>query len=234
MTTCANGVRCAAYDRVHHIAGRASRCPLCEECILVSGREIYALKLDYRDLAQWLPPGAGGMTQRVAGTSEPAVPLRLAVDALQRDIAWTLTAWEPVVREISNLAPERVRGVRQGWAVSTAVDVIAPRVRVLSRVGPMWGGFDGLDAGLVERDGVYAVASLRRLHRRAVTALGLTRHVVRLPGVCSYCGAGALEREPTDLVRCGNCQRRWTPEEYRRYVAMELVTAAEDSAPGPP
>jgi ribosomal protein L37AE/L43A len=101
--------------------------------------------------------------------------------------------------------------------------VIAPRVRVLANVPLTWGFADGFAAGLVERDGVYAVASLRLLHRRARTTLGLSRLVVRLPGECSGCGASALERENgSETVSCSHCGRRWTGDDYRRYVGLVL------------
>lgn len=194
--------------------------------------------LDYRDLEQWLPRGGGGMSTRIAGTADPSTPMRLTVDELQRDIAWTLAVWEPPVREAARLSPERTVGVRPGWAVATAVDVIAPRVHLLAALPLTCGYADGLAAGPVERDGVYAVASLRALHRRAQSMLGLTRLVVRLPGGCSGCGATALERENgSDDVRCGHCGRRWSGEDYRRYVGLELAALArppaETAADGP-
>lgn len=226
-----NASTCVVFDRATRTAGWDDRCTLCAECRIVAARDIWALKLDYRDLEQWLPRGGGAGGQRVAGTVDPPTPLRLTVDELQRDIAWTLGVWEPVVRELAGLAPERTIGVRQGWAVSTAVDVIAPRVRLLANVPLTWGYADGLDAGLVERDGLHAIASLRLLHRRARAMLGLSRLVVRLPGECSGCGAVALEREGgSDSVICGHCRRRWSEDEYRRYVGLLVA----EMAPAPP
>jgi hypothetical protein len=218
---CVNGPACVG-------AGRPSpaldRCPLCRECLAVAARDVAALTLDYRDLAQLLPPGGTAMAARVSGTTTPPIPLDLGVDALQRDIAWTVCAWEPAVRERAGLPAEVTRGVRPGWAVAAAVAVIAPRVDVLASLPPTLCRADGLDAGLVERDGVYAVASLRALHRRARSALGLSRSVVRLPGTCASCGAEALERESgSDWVRCGHCAGRLTADEYRAYVGLAVA-----------
>lgn len=231
MILCANGSTCVEYNRVTRASGVTDRCTLCRSCLVAAERDIWALKLDYRDLEQWLPRPLAGTGQRVGGTADPGTPLRLPVDALQRDIAWALAVWEPVVRELGRLTPERCAGVRPGWAVSTAVNVIAPRVVVLANAPLTCGYADGLAGGLVERDGVYAVASLRELHRRARSMLGLSRLVVRLPGDCSGCGASALERENgSGSVTCANCARRWTDDDYRRYVGLLLVEMAPTAA----
>lgn len=230
MTLCAFGVRCAGYDPAARMAGVPVRPPLlrlCRPCLDAAARDIAALALDYRDLAQRLPGGGGAaLSGRVSGTAEPGTPLALDIEALMREIHWTLTVWEPPVREIARLPPERTRGVRPGWAVRAAVGVIAPRVDVLAALPPVAGYGKGLDAGPVVQDGLDAVWTLRELHRRARAALGLTRLVHRLPGDCSDCGAAALRRDDgSDTVRCAQCDCRWTYDDYRRYVCMILEVA---------
>lgn len=225
MSGCANDSACVSGG-----SGWATRSPLCDGCLDVVGRDVRALVLDYRDLAQLLAPGAKARPV-VSGTTDAAVPLDLGVDTLMRDIAWTLAVWEPPVREAAGLCPERVRGVRAGWAVATAVSVLAARIELLAGLPPTWGYADGLDAGPVERDGVYAAASMRALHRRARSALGLSRLVVRLPGPCSTCGATWLQRDPgEDGARCPVCNASWSGDDYAKYVGLQLAARRERAA----
>ena len=138
---------------------------------------------------------------------------------------WALTVWEPAVREADGLSPEIARGVRPGWAVANAVAVIAPRVPILHGLPPTACFADGLEAGPVERDGRYAVEQLRRLHRRARSILGITRLVFRLPGECSAsCVGWTLRRAAgSDTVWCASCNRRWTYDDYQKYVQLMTV-----------
>jgi len=209
------------------------RRPLCESCLTSSTRDIRSLALDFRDLSMNLArQGTAFRTSMVSESAELAVPMRLSVDELMREIAWQLQVWEPPVREAARLSPERTVGVRMGWAVAEAVAVIAPRVDVLAALPPTWGLAEGIDAGPVEHDGVWAVGALVGLHRRARSMLGLTRLITRLPGECSACGATALQRESgSETVQCAVCWEAWTHDDYRRYVG--LVAASLRAGNGP-
>jgi hypothetical protein len=224
MVTCAAGLRCAGYDQAaQHPAEADAPALLCEDCLRLAQRDIAALVWDYADLEGRIPAGGGALTTRVSGHRDPPTPIDLGVDALQRAIAFTLTVWEPPVREAAGLSRERTRGVRPGWAVASAAAVIAPRVALLSALGPLSGYQDGWDAGPVERTGVDGIGALRRLHGRCRAVLGTTRLVHRLPGSCSGCGMEALSRvDGRDTVHCGACARRWTYDDYRRYVGLLL------------
>lgn len=217
---CASGPGCPLDDGDDIGPG-----PLCRMCMLRAERDIRALVLDYRDLEQILPRGtAPAAGTRVGGTSTPAVPVALHVDALQRDMVWTLGVWEPPVREAAGLSPEPTGRVRGGWAVTRAVSVIAPRVDVLAGLAPTWGFGDGLDAGPVLRDGVQAVMSLRSLRARARSVLGLSALTHDLPGECSTCGLSALRRDDgSDTVWCAGCEARCTYDDYVRYVGLILA-----------
>ncbi len=226
MTSCVPTFGCRSAEH----SGRQStvidpKRPLCTPCLDRAARSIRSLVDDYRDLA--LDVGrqsSSSMQPIVSGSADLSTPIRLGVDALAREIHWTLTVWEPAVRESARLPPEKTSNVRIGWAVATAVSVIAPRVDVLAALPLTCGYADGLDAGPVERDGVYAVGQLVGLHRRARAVLGVTRLVTRLPGECSGCNAMALQREDgSDHVDCGRCRRSWTWDDYRRYVLLTLA-----------
>lgn len=222
MNGCASGSRCVAVGT--HPDLTAS--PLCAGCTARAAIDIGLLPRDYLDLAQAIVPARHGPGQRVGGGETGApVPIALGVEALQREIHFTLTTWEPVVREAAGLSRERSRNVRDGWAVATAALVIAPRVPLLAAIGPTACFADGWAAGPVERTGLDAITELRRLHRTARHTLGLTRDTHTLPGDCSACGASALRRaDGSDTVWCDLCDARWTLDDYRRYVGLLLAT----------
>jgi hypothetical protein len=225
--TCALETRCQLYDRRTDTAAPCEGTRvLCGDCVNVISREVRLLRLDYADLARCMARRPGGMDTKISGTSPASTPpIDLTTEATRREIHWTLTTWEPVVREVAGLPPERTRGVRGSWAVSTAVSVIAPRIALLASLPPTWGYADGLDAGPVERDGVYAVSQLRRLHGRARRILGLTSRVVSLPGECSGCGAWSLRRDDgSETVYCKDCERTWSVDDYHRYVGLMLMS----------
>lgn len=219
---CAASERCADYDRQAELpALAAADARLCEPCLRLAARDVRALVWDYRDLAQRIAAGGGAASTRSA--PGPRIPIDLGVDALQRDIAHTLTVWEPPVREAAGLSPETTRGVRPGWAVATAVAVIAPRVALMSTLPASWCFQEGPEAPPALWDGLGGLEALRGLHWRARYALGVTRLVQRLPGECSACGLEALRRaDGSDTVHCAGCGRRWTYDDYRRYVGLML------------
>jgi hypothetical protein len=223
---CTAGRSCAAYDRVGRAPAPADAGgPLCRACCARAESDIRALPIDYWELQDELVPGRATELGRRGGSPD-RVPLALHVEALQRDIVWTLQVWEPPVREVAGLPPEQTRGVRDSWAVAVAAGVVAPRIGLLVALGPTCGYADGLVAGPVERDGLYAVESLRRLHRLARSALGLTRRVFVLQGDCSGCGATALRRrDASDTVWCDACNGRWSFDDYQRYVGLVFDAA---------
>jgi hypothetical protein len=199
--------------------------PLCPDCRAAARRDIAALALDYRDLAQ-LRPVAGGPAQRVSGTRAASVPLDLVADALMRDIVWTLGVWEPPVREAAGLPAAPESGVRPGRLVNRACGVLSRRVVDFCRLGDVWGYPDGLDGGCVARSGLYGVASLRRLHARSLSVLDLTPAITRLPGYCGRCGTAALTRTAgTTRVDCGHCHHVITDDQYQNDILMITANA---------
>lgn len=229
MSECPNGSACEAYDRRSSTAGDVppGSAPWCADCLQATRRDIGALPLDYRDLAQ-LTPGIGVATEaRVSGTFEPGAPIDLHAEALRADIAWQLGVWEPPVREAAGLPPAPEHAVRPGWLVGRAASVLQSHVATFVGLGPTWGYLDGPEAPCVELSGSYGAAALRLLHIRATAALGLTRSAVRVPGPCGRCGLSTLEREPgSDRVRCRFCGLWISADDYAAYVGMALMGSA--------
>lgn len=197
---------------------------LCDPCHTTATRAVTELPRDYAALNQRIGDTGGGDGPYVRGAAGPTVPLNEQIDATQRAIVWSLTVWEPAVRETAGLPPETTRRVRDAWAVTTAARVIAPRIDLLAELGPMWCYADGWAAGPVERTGVDAITTFRRLHHRARHLTGTDRLTHHLPGDCSHCGATALRRQDgNDTVWCALCDSRWTVDDYHRYVGLQLA-----------
>ena len=215
---CYAGTRCAAYDRARELPAPLPDpgTPLCPGCLHAAERDIRALPSDYATLEQWLPRPlsvwSDGQPKR--GKGEQPLPLREHILVLQRHIWWVLTAWEPVVRELDHLSDPPTAGVREGWAVQQAANVIAPRLHRLARVGPVdmadyppvddsaesaivWGPHRPAATRTPDREheaivhttptGADGILHLRRLHSLATATTGLSQRVRHLPGFCPAC-----------------------------------------------
>jgi hypothetical protein len=231
---CLAADRCVDFDRRSGESALAESGPLCEGCLLAGERAVGQLVLDFRDLEQHLPPSLGQWGDgQPAGRDEHRIPLNLAVDELQRQIWHVLTCWEEVVREVDRLSESVTRGVRAGWAVQAAAQVLQPRVRLLARVGAVeLADYPALDEDEacrweviehVELAGWRAVLDFRRLHDRAHSLLGLTsagpERIQLVP--CRDCDTLALYRvSGNDRVFCGACPALLSAEEFRRWVGL--------------
>jgi hypothetical protein len=235
---CAAADRCV--DRRSEEPGLAEDGPLCEGCLSAGEWAVNALVRDYADLEQHLPPSLG-----VWGDGQPAsrddhpVPLNLAVEELQRVIWWVLTTWEEVVREREKLSDSVTRGVRAGWAVQAAVQILQPRVRLLAKIPPvLLADYPGLDederwhhAGveLADVPGWRGVVDFRRLHDRAQRLQGLLREYPQICWgvICRECDlVNTVCREPVRregdpvVYRCGSCGLVYDENEYDRWVGL--------------
>jgi len=161
--------------------------------------------------------------------------MRLAIEALQREIWWVLTAWEQVVRERDRLSDEVTRGVRAGWAVQAAAQILQPRVRLLSLLGPVeMAGYPNLDDDesyryrTIERaelPGWRGVLDMIRLHRRAFAMQGLNaaapEAIDGIPCKNIECDQKDLYRElGDDGVFCGSCGKRYSQKEFDDWAAL--------------
>lgn len=234
---CAAGERCSAFDRRERLAAELQGPgPLCDPCISAGERAVGALVLDYRDLESHLPPSLGVWGDgQPRGSGELRVPMRLAVEALQAEIHWLLTAWEQVVRERERLSDSVTRGVRAGWAVQAAAQILQPRVRLLALLGAVeFAGYPSLDdsesyrwMGIehAEVPGWRGVLDLVRLHQRAFRLQGLSaaapEPIDGVPCKNIECDEKDLYRElGNDGVFCGSCGKRYTQEEYESWVRL--------------
>lgn len=228
---CAWGEHCAArIGKMPAVAVRSG--PLCGACLAAAGNTIGALPGAHAQLGRELSEaslsaGYGG----VPGDPATRAPLSLGIDALQREILWALTVWEPPVREAARLAPELTRTpagwpVRDADAVEMAAGVLTRHVDLLAALGPIWGYAEGIEVGPVARDGLDALRTFAALHRRASRVTGIFREEIHLPGEClaSSCRATDLRRsDGSDTVRCAVCGFKSTYDDYSRNVGFILA-----------
>jgi hypothetical protein len=134
-TTCTAAEYCRDFDRVTNSAAITVGAALCDACLGHGAMAISRLVMDYRDLENLLPKSISEWSDGQPGHSgEAPIPLRLNVEALQREIWHLTTAWAEVLADHHRLS-DPPSPVRMGHAVVTAVRVIEPRVSVLARVG---------------------------------------------------------------------------------------------------
>jgi hypothetical protein len=237
---CRFGPWCATRDH-KGVPGPADSRGLCWPDETHGRYAIAQLPDDYAALAGILgkdisPAGGGSVTS----TPGPRLPLRENVDALMRQIRWTLETWEVAVRERARLSDVPEHGVRDFVVVGRAAEILTEHYPVLLA----YGATDILDyetAAAVDADGPGAVVELTRLHHQARSLLGLTRRRESraLPCPLIPCGrhgaAPCRERRceehvtgcglyelgqdiGTDTVDCRSCGWACTLDEYAAYA----------------
>lgn len=244
---CVAAERCQEYDKAKKRAALLGpgAAPLCPDCLRHAERDVRALPSDYVALEQLLPPSLGEWSdgQPKRGRGELPLPLREYVLVLQRHIWWVVTAWEPVVRELDRLSDEVRVGVREGWAIQRAVEVIAPRLEKLACVGqvdmadypnpddklagPVVWGPGRSSIAHTAPNGTDGILHMVRLHSLARTMTGLTSPVRRLPGFCHQCKEDDVlrqhqprQRSDDPPVWCEECGA-WQPyDEYERMMKL--------------
>jgi hypothetical protein len=236
MTACLADTRCRSF--VDDQPGLAGETPLCDPCLEHSSRSVPLLVHDYRDLEQLLPKSISEWSDGQPGHSgEAPIPLRLDVEALQREIWHLSTAWAEVLSDRQRLSPAPTH-VRDGYAVKWAVGILAPRCEHLARIGEVQmvnypvadeetTRFRTLTLSYVS--GAVGLLDLSRAHGKARTLLGLTEPVYELPGHCQNRGCGRAElrvKDGSDTVWCDHCGSQMTRDDYDRYGNLFLREAA--------
>lgn len=249
---CAAGDQCRDYDHTAHHPAYVGDTPLCPECLRAAERDIRLLPYDYVDLEQQLPPSLGEWSGgQPRGSGDPPAPLRVHVDALQREMVYVATLWAAELRTRHYLAELPTRGVRDGWALQQAVHTIVPRLRLLAQLDPVAVYPTGVEDEPRDVPGWEAVLHLQALHHRARTLiLGRGRRRFWVPGECWEPACAEAHREAMAAgtprgewlwrsepsfardeppVYCRYCGQYRTYDEYRRYVEL-LVWPARQQA----
>lgn len=237
--TCFAGEHCRARDPITKKAA-ATADPLCGACLEGAERDTRALVYDYLDLAQLHEASMSqAINEKTDGSKDSPLLIAGHVEALQAELVHVLTTWEYEVRVTARLSDPRARvpiadwhttltrpapepKVRAGHAVQRAVAILAPRMRMLSLIGPTAVCPTGVEDDPADVAGWEAIHHLTALHKRARSYLGRTRRTLALHGTCANddCTTHALYRnepafaEDEPPVWCDACK---TTRPYRDY-----------------
>lgn len=226
MSACHSGERCVAYDRTTNTAAWVDRCPLCDDCLTISARDISRLAADHTDLDAHLWPDQLGQHldgQPIAHGERP-IPIAGHVDALQREIVHSVTTWEEILADRISAAPT--------GRLSAAVTLLNTHVRVLACIEASEATVSqlrGCEDPWVAHSGVDAITHLRRLHRRTLAVTGITTDTRDMPGHCPNprCARMTLRHDNgSDQVYCARCGKVQTLDDYDRYGNAFLRGAA--------
>lgn len=232
------GSRCAEWDG--QAPGWAVGGPLCETEVRRAERDVRQLVYDFIDLEQMIPKSLSqALDPQPSGKPVPPMPIAAAPEALQREIHYVLTLWEAEMRDRFRIAQPQ-EGVRLGAEVQRAAGFLAPRIDRLARIEPVLVYPRGCDDDPCEVLGWEAVVHLTALHQRARAMLGRTHRTTKLPAPCSTGDAKSTKRCPGSLYRddprfegdpaliyCDRCDRKWTADEFAKYVGLLRVLPAE-------
>jgi hypothetical protein len=221
MSACHNAERCVAYDRATKTAPWVDRCPLCEDCLVVTARDIRRLPADHADLEQhlWLDQLGQHLDSQPIGSGETPMPMAGHVDALRREIVQVVTTWAEILADRCSLAT----------AGRDPAVLLATHVGRLAMLGPQVVNGPTRHDPPVEMVGLDAIADLRHLHRRALAVTGITSDTRDMPGHCPNikCSAPALRHNNgSDQVYCARCGKVQTLDDYDRYGNAFLRGAA--------
>jgi LSD1 subclass zinc finger protein len=215
---------------------------------------ITQLPQQWADLGGILGRDAAGHGYDVGGTGvEASIPLVEGIDALRREIVYSLLTWEEAVRDVARLSDIPPARIRDTTTVRRSATILSGHYSALLALPPTdvylytSDGRDGLTAAqhtqyITALGGPDAVTYLAGLYHRADRVLG--RVVAKEPrtapcppdryggcGLGSYPGPDggtrtALEYVPGDThVRCGNCGWAIHLDQYPGYAVAFIPPA---------
>lgn len=195
---------------------------LCHSCEERYRRIVGLLVYDYVDLSQLIGRRSRLPEEHLSRPKAASVPpIDLWIEALRRDIAFSLSVWEPHVREDAGLPQRATLNAREGFNVDAAVRTIAPRVDLLAAIERVYARHDGVQLPPTVRDGIEGLSRLAALHDLTRRVTGVAKTGWTLPGDCPECHVSALRRyDGEEWVSCGACRRTWPYVEYQRWVRL--------------
>lgn len=230
---CARGPRCAAVEvdtdsgqrRGAHTTTPDTLCDCCAERLR---RALDTLPQTYVELETILDRAAL-LREKVAGTADPAAPLRLEILDLQAALDHELSVWAEPVAEVLGVSwdTQVMAAHRPGPRLQRAARLLALNVVLLLRLGPVeqlvWTPAGSLAS---VRTGVEGALALLDLHGRARLCVTGGTGDAKLPVPCPSCEGVLVRRNGAGRVECQSCPRTWQEPEYARLC----VVLAEDFA----
>lgn len=229
---CRMGEQCRRRDARSGEPSPAGERGFCLPCERHGQFAISELPGDWRRLHEMIGVAGGGFAVSIpSGQVDPPIPLRVSIDAIMRDINWTLIAWELAVRDKARLSAVSEHGVRAEVEVPRAAATLVTHYDTLLSLPPT----DYLDyaIGPHTMDGPAAMMSLTRLHHLARSAIGDSRRCEKRTLPCppepisSGCGEATLveligeggEGLPNP-VQCQTCGWVTDADQYAAYARL--------------
>lgn len=230
MTFCVLGENCSVFDRHTRTSGISLSNPLCEGCRNRARRELDLLRFDYVDLSQLIAKTDGHSEAKISRPKPESSPtIDLGVFTLRSQIAELARAAEQAVRIRLAMLHSAMRNVREGFALSSAVHFLYPRVDELAKTPTVPTRFDD---DCDDLDGPQTLYLIGVLHRRARRVCGVDPRTVQVPGFCPSCSVPGLRRFNDDPERywCAACHTQFGQQDYYAAQRMQFapVTAAQD------
>jgi len=208
-------------------------CRCCETTVRQAVRE---LPMDYAELHTILGTTPGnGMGERLSGTRERPIPIRVAVEALMVALDDEVEFWAGAIGPWDRRAAAQSR---PGARISRGVGVLTRNWATWLSAGfyeqPVWAAdgspvIDPAGYWLTQSvDGLGGALALLRLHELVRILAARTELVTRKPAPCPRCQTQTLtQANGTLTVECARCGTRWTHEQYHE---MCLIIARSYAA----
>jgi hypothetical protein len=223
MTFCVLGENCSVFDRHTKTSGLSLRSPLCEGCRNRARRELDLLRFDYVDLSQLIAKSDGRSEAKISRPKPESSPtIDLSVFTLRSQIVELARAAETAVRIRQHTPSTASPWVREGFALSSSIAFLYPRVDELALTASVPARWDD-DLG--DLDGPQTLYTVGVLHRRARRVCGVDPRTIRVPGLCPSCSAPTLCRHDDDPQRlwCAACHIQLDEQQY--YAAQRMQFA---------
>jgi hypothetical protein len=158
-----------------------------------------------------------GEPDRISGSRNPPIPVRLDIDTLLREAEFTLAVWAASAMllcehllDLVRLPPDMVAWSASLHKVRTELADRIDDGTIAGQVRP--GGWAAL---VSEASGADAGLTVLDLYHRMRRHLGLTAVVYRLRAPCSSCGAADIRQVQGDeYLECHSCHRLYNRRDY--------------------
>jgi hypothetical protein len=181
------------------------------------------LRFDYLDLSQLAAKRDGHSEAKISRPKPESSPtIDLDIFTLRSQMVELARAAEESVRIRLGMLHTSPAKVREGFALSSAVHFLYPRVDELAvtpAVPAYW------DDDLADLSGAQTLFVFGVLHRRARRVCGVDPKTIAVPGFCPSCSAPGLRRHDDDPLRywCTVCNTQLAQQDY--YAAQRMQFA---------
>jgi hypothetical protein len=231
MTFCVLGENCSVFDKHTKTSGITRNNPLCEGCRNRARRELDLLRFDYVDLSQLIPKRNGYSEAKISRPKPESSPtIDVSIFTLRSQVAELARAAEESVRIRLGMLHSSSVMVREGFALTSAIAFLYPRVDELALTPAVPAGWDD---DLEDLDGPQVLYTFGVLHRRARRVCGIDPKTVAVPGLCPSCSVPGLRRHDDDPLRywCTVCNVQVSQQDYFAAQRMQFAPVTRCAEP---